>query len=153
MTTRLLARATRAAMLLALAAAVTAVYGATAATPASAPLNPKHFFWAPGQPAQAAASSTANDLIYHGGNAGSGAIGVETKPAVYLVYWGPEWASGFATADTDGKLFSSKTLQTYVNSFFGNVGGSPWAGVQTQYCNGVLAGSTSCVGGTGCGIL
>ena len=87
--------------------------------------------------------------LYHGGNAGSGAIGVEQKPAVYLVYWGPQWAQGFMTADTDGKLYSSKTLQTYLNSFFTNVGGSGWANVQTQYCNGVLAGSTSCVGGTG----
>ena len=91
-------------------------------------------------------NSVANDLIYHGGNAGNGAIGVETKPAVYLVYWGPEWASGFTTADADGKLYSSKTLQNYVNSFFANVGGSPWAGVQTQYCRGVPAGATSCAG-------
>src|SRR5581483_6138591 len=43
------------------------------------------------------ADSTANDLIYHGGNAGPGAIGVETKPAVYLVWWGPEWSQGFTT--------------------------------------------------------
>ncbi|MGZ4291440.1 MAG: hypothetical protein ACXVQQ_02475, partial [Gaiellaceae bacterium] len=107
-------------------------------------------FWAPGQnPAGTIADSTSNDLIYHGGNAGAGAIGVQTKPAVYLVFWGPDWAAGFQTADTDGKLYSSKTLQNYISSFFGNVGGSPWAGVQTQYCNGVLIGSTSCVGGTG----
>ena len=51
--------------------------------------NPKHFFWAPGQnPAGAVADSASNDLIYHGGNAGAGAIGVEQQPAVYLVYWG-----------------------------------------------------------------
>src|SRR5580692_11312180 len=126
MTPRLLARALA---LLALAAAITAVYGAAAVLAATGPINAKHFFWAPGQaPSQDVASSTSNDLIYHGGNAGSGAIGVETTPAVYLVYWGPEWASGFSTADTDGKLFSSRTLQTYVNSFFGNVGGSRWAG-------------------------
>ena len=90
-----------------------------------------------------------NDLIYHGGNAGSGAIGVETSPAVYLVYWGAEWAAGFKTADSDGTLYSSATLEDYLNSFFANVGGSPWAGVQTQYCRGVLPGATSCVGGTG----
>ena len=84
--------------------------------------------------------SASNDLIYHGGNAGPGAIGVEQKPAVYLVYWGPQWAQGFTTADTDGKLYSSKTLQTYLNSFFQNVGGSGWANVQTQYCSGALAG-------------
>ena len=38
-----------------------------------------------------------------------GAIGVEQKPAVYLVWWGAEWAgAGFQTADTDGKLYSSQ---------------------------------------------
>ncbi len=57
--------------------------------------NPKHFFWAPGQnPSGTVADSTANDLIYHGGNAGAGAIGVETTPAVYLVYWGPRVGGG-----------------------------------------------------------
>jgi hypothetical protein len=41
------------------------------------------------------------------------------------------------TEDTDGRVFASKTLQTYLNSFFANVGGSPWPGVQTQYCRNV----------------
>ena len=111
--------------------------------------NPKHFFWAPGQPGVTVADSTANDLIYHGGNVGAGAIGVEQQPAVYLVWWGPQWAAGFQTADVDGTLYSSRTLQTYLQSFFANVGGSAWAGVQTQYCSGALPGATSCVGGTG----
>src|SRR5947199_5249269 len=125
--------------------------GASTASSRTAPLtNAKHFFWAPGQnPQGTVADATANDLIYHGGNAGPGAIGVETKPAVYLVYWGTEWADGFQTADTDGKLFSSKTLQNYVNTFVGNLGGSSYANIQTQYCNGVLPGSTSCLGGSG----
>jgi serine protease len=133
------------------AGAASFVGGGAVATASSAPpTNPKHFFWAPGQnPDATVADSASNDLIYHGGNAGSDAIGVETKPAVYLIWWGPEWASGFQTADTDGKLFSSKTLQSYLDSFFAGVGGSPWAGVQTQYCNGALPGATSCVGGTG----
>jgi serine protease len=118
-----------------------------AGSPSAATLtNPKHFFWAPGQSPQGTASSTANDLIYHGGNAGSSAIGVEVKPAVYLIFWGPQWSKGFTTPDTNGKLYSSKTLQTYVKSFFANVGGSPWAGVQTQYCRNVPAGTTSCKG-------
>jgi hypothetical protein len=139
-------------ILILLGAALALSLGAGSSTAASGPLNAKHFFWAAGQQPPASTSiadSTANDLIYHGGNAGRGAIGVETAPTVYLVYWGPEWASGFQTADTDGKLYSSKTLQNYMNSFFQNVGGSPWAGVQTQYCNTVLPGSTSCVGGAG----
>jgi len=55
------------------------------ATVAQAQTNPKHFFWAPGQPNTPNPSSLANDLIYHGGNAGAGAIGVENKPATYLI--------------------------------------------------------------------
>jgi serine protease len=111
----------------------------------------KHFFWASGQAIDpvATANSAANDLVYHGGNAGAGAIGVETSPAVYLVWWGPQWATGFQTADSDGKLYSSKTLQTYLSTFFSKVGGSPWANIQTQYCNGVLPGATNCLGGAG----
>ncbi len=120
---------------------------ATAIGSTSGATNPKHFFWAKGQPSPTGiVSSVSNDLIYHGGNAGSGAIGVESPPAVYVIYWGPEWASGFTTADANGQVFSSGTLQAYVNSFFGNVGGSPWAGVQTQYCRNVPAGTTSCAG-------
>jgi hypothetical protein len=131
-------------------AAAAAALGGGGASADAGPLNAKHFFWAPGQGAQSTvADSTANDLVWHGGNAGAGAIGVEQKPAVYLVWWGQEWADGFQTADTDGTLYSSKTLQSYLGSFFQNLGGSPWAGVQTQYCNGVLLGSTSCIGGAG----
>jgi hypothetical protein len=142
--------ARRALVLLVLAVAVGAIGASSASSRTTNLTNPKHFFWAPGQnPSGTVADSTANDLIYHGGNAGSGAIGVEQKPAVYLVWWGPQWAQGFTTEDTDGKLYSSKTLQTYLQSFFQNVGGSGWANVQTQYCNGALPGSTSCVGGTG----
>jgi hypothetical protein len=133
----------------------TAVIAAIAALLVCAPIgsadntyaltNAKHFFWAAGQDPQGTANSLQNDLIFHGGNFGTpGAIGVETKPAVYVVYWGAEWAQGFTTADTDGKLFSSKTLQNYVNTFMANVGGSPWAGVQTQYCTNVPIGTTSC---------
>lgn len=136
------------------AAAITLVvaFGAFGGRNAAAdPLtNAKHFFWGAGTPlAQTAADSASNDLIYHGGNAGPGAIGVETTPAVYLVWWGPQWADGFTTEDTDGKMYSSKTLQNYLKSFFQNVGGSGWANIQTQYCNMALPGTTSCVGGAG----
>ena len=109
-------------------------------------LDGKHFFYALGQDPQGTTSSLQNDIIFHGGNAGPGAIGVETKPAAYLVYWGTEWSTGFTTADTDGKLYSSKTLQNYVNTFMANLGGSPWAAVQTQYCTNVPIGTTSCAG-------
>jgi hypothetical protein len=132
---------------LVLAAAVVCAF----AFAGTASAGSKHFFWALGQasPGGTVADSTSNDLVYHGGNAGPGAIGVETKPAVYLIYWGQQWKDGFQTADTDGKLYSSKTLQTYVNSFFQNVGGSAWGNIQNQYCNGVLVGAANCIGGTG----
>src|SRR5947207_3617724 len=132
---------------LAIAAFVAVALGASAASSGTAPLtNAKHFFWAQGQDPTGTANSLTNDIIYHGGNAGPGAIGVETTPAVYLVYWGTEWANGFTTPDTDGKLYSSKTLQSYLNSFFTNLGRRPWAAVQTQYCRNVPAGTTSCAG-------
>jgi hypothetical protein len=34
-------------------------------------------------------------------------------------------ADGVATKDTDGKAYSITKLHSYVNAFFGNVGGSP----------------------------
>jgi hypothetical protein len=131
---------------LALAAVVTtAVIGGGGASAAGG-INAKHFFWAPGQSPQGTVDAVANDIIYHGGNAGPGAIGIQKKPAVYLIYWGTEWANGFATQDTDGRSYSSKTLQNYLNTFMSNLGGSPWAAVQTQYCRNVPAGTTSCAG-------
>jgi len=82
----------RRAGVLAVLVVLAVTLGASAASSRTTDLtNPKHFFWAPGQnPAGTVADSASNDLIYHGGNAGAGAIGVEQKPAVYLVYWGPQ---------------------------------------------------------------
>jgi hypothetical protein len=137
-------------VLLVLVAAALAALGLTGAiTPSSANssglTNPKHFFWARGQ-SDPDPGALTNDIIYHGGNAGDGAIGVETNPSAYLVFWGKEWADGFTTTDTDGTQYSSKTLQKYLRNFMANLGGSPWADVQTQYCRNVPAGSTSCAG-------
>src|SRR5919201_1688787 len=105
-----------------LALLVTVLSGAVGPPSSSADVltNPKHFFWAPGQDPTGTVSSVTNDIIYHGGNVGSGAIGVEVNPAVYLVYWGPEWSTGFTTPDDSGTLYSSKTLQNYLNSFMSN---------------------------------
>ncbi len=121
---------------LSMALAVAGIGASSATSDTSTPTNPKHFFWAGQTPS---ADSLTNNIIYHGGNAGPDAIGVEIKPSVYLIYWGAEWATGFTTYDSDGTPYSSKTLQTYLNSFFTNVGGSPWAAVQTQYCRNVPA--------------
>jgi hypothetical protein len=137
-------RTTQLLVLGAILAAVAGLQAGGASTGVDPSLtNPKHFFWAKGQYPPSSDALT-NDVIYHGGAAGSGAIGVQVKPAVYLVYWGTEWAQGFTTADTDGTTYSSKTLQNYLNAFMDNLGGSPWASVQTQYCRNVPAGTTSC---------
>src|SRR3954451_22568238 len=131
---------------LALVAVAAAVVVGSGGAAAAGSINAKHFFWAPGQSPTGTVASVTNDIIYHGGNAGPGAIGIQKTPAVYLIYWGTESANGFTTADTNGKLYSSKTLQNYLNTFMANLGGSPWASVQTQYCRNVPAGTTSCAG-------
>jgi hypothetical protein len=71
-----------------------------------------------------------NNLAYRGG---IGGIGVETAPKVYLVLWGSQWTGN----DPSGE---SSLLQ----SFFTNVGGSPWVRSVTQYCQGVASGTTTC---------
>jgi hypothetical protein len=101
-------------------------------------INGKHVMWGIGQGYPSTSQTSPNNLIYHGGL-------VETTPAVYLIYWGPEWQSGFSFQH-NGFTYTNKTAENYLNSFFGNVGGSPWAGVQTQYCQNVTAGDMSCAG-------
>jgi serine protease len=60
-------------------------------------------------------------------------------PSVYINYWGPEWITGF----TAGGIPSS-AAQTYVNTFFGGIGGRAWANSLTQYCRGVASGTVTC---------
>ena len=119
------------------------------AVSAWAQTNPKHFFWAPGQPNTPNPSTLTSDLIYHGGNAGTGAIGVETVPATYLIFWGPDWQNGFTTTDLNGVAYSSQQLQAYVTSFLTNLGGTSWAAINDEYCNNVAAGTTSCAAAGG----
>ena len=118
---------------------------------ASGATNEKHFFWAKG--ASPNPSSVSNDLLYHGGNAGPGAIGVETTPAIYLIFWGPDWANGFTTADAQGRQYTSQQLQDYVTSFLANLGGTSWAAIQMEYCKNVPVGTTSCASANGSGFV
>jgi len=64
---------------------------------------------------------------------------VETVPAVYVSYWGPEWINGFSTNG-----IQSSAAQTYVNDFFGGIGGTAWANSMRQYCYGVASGTVTC---------
>ena len=83
-------------------------------------------------------ATTTNNLSYHGG---SGGIGVETAPKIYLVFWGSQWNNN----DPSGEA-------AILESFFGGVGGSSWQNSVTQYCQGVASGTVFCNGaGTAAG--
>lgn len=83
-------------------------------------------------------ASTTSNLNYHGG---TGGIGVETAPKVYLVLWGSQWNNN----DPSGE---SALLQ----SFYNGVGGSSWNNSVVQYCQGVATGTVFCNGaGTAAG--
>lgn len=77
-------------------------------------------------------SSTTSNLNYHGG---TGGIGVETTPKVYLVLWGSQWNNN----DPSGEA-------AFLDSFLTGVGGSSWLNSVTQYCQGVASGTVFCNG-------
>ena len=82
--------------------------------------------------------STTNDLIYNGG---TGGIGVETAPRIYLVFWGSQWTNN----DPSGEA-------ALLESFLDTMEGSPWLNTVTQYCEGVTSGTIFCSGsGTAAG--
>lgn len=76
-------------------------------------------------------SSTTSNLSYHGG---TGGIGVETAPKIYLVLWGSQWGS-----DPSGE-------EAILETFFNGIGGSGWLNSVIQYCQGVASGTVSCSG-------
>lgn len=100
-------------------------------------INGKHMMWGLGQGYPSTDQASANNLIYHGGL-------VETTPAVYLVYWGSSWKTGFSFQH-GGYTYTQKTVENYLGGFFSNVGGSSWANVQAQYCDNIDPGF-SCAG-------
>lgn len=74
---------------------------------------------------------TTYDLSYHGG---TGGVGVETTPRVYLVFWGSQWSS-----DPSGE-------ESILQNFFNGIGGSAWNALVTQYCQGLAYGTYYCNG-------
>lgn len=83
-------------------------------------------------------TSATNNLTYRGG---TGGIGVETAPKVYLVLWGSQWNNN----DPSGE-------EAILENFFNTVGGSSWLNSVTQYCQGVATGTAFCNGaGTAAG--
>jgi hypothetical protein len=82
--------------------------------------------------ARTQASSTTSNLYYHGG---TGGVGVETTPKLYLVLWGSQW-------DNNDPVHEASILE----SFYSGVGGSTWLDTVTQYCQGVPTGTYFCNG-------
>ena len=77
-------------------------------------------------------TSVAGNLYYHGG---TGGIGVETTPQIYLVLWGSQWNNN----DPSG-------VAGILENFYRGVGGSSWLNSVTQYCQGVSSGTYFCKG-------
>jgi hypothetical protein len=74
----------------------------------------------------------SQNLSYHGG---TGGIGVETAPKIYLVLWGSQW-------NNNDPSHEAAILQ----SFYSGAGGSSWLNSVTQYCQGVAKGTVFCNG-------
>jgi hypothetical protein len=120
------------------AADVTSVIPANDGLPTN--VGSAHVFWQKGH-YTSQAQLNQDQLLYHGGT-------VETTPAVYFVFWGPSWQSGFSSTQ-GGYTYTNSTVENYLAGFFGNIGGSPWNGVQTQYCQGAAIGAVNCNGVAG----
>ena len=97
-----------------------------------------------GQPPVVIHSTVGNAAGGHGGgppsqnlsyHSGTGGIGVETAPKIYLVLWGSQWNNN----DPSGEA-------ALLASFYNGVGGSSWLNSVTQYCQGVAKGTVFCNG-------
>jgi len=126
---------------LAVAGALTAGWGSSAARPASTHALSKLSVMRPfgfKQRVKPARPTRTNNLSYRGG---VGGIGVENAPTVYLVLWGSQWNNNDPSSEA-----------SRLESFFGNAGGSKWLASVTQYCQGVSSGTVFCNGaGTAAG--
>ncbi len=125
--------------------------GASSAMPAAASaaapqVGAPHILWTvAGRPAAAPGNTptpqqVASDLIFHSGT-------IERSPKVYIVFWGAAWRDGFTQTSTTSHLTYTNTQAiNYVSQFFAGMGGTAYNGLQTQYCDNITTGSTSCAG-------
>jgi hypothetical protein len=100
------------------------------------------------RPGQACPSScaTSSELAFQASdNQHLGVI--EGRPRVYIVYWGSQWGQAGTNAQGDSTFSGDQYgMAPYQQDLFRGLGtgGETWSGVMTQYCDGVLAGSTTC---------
>jgi len=121
-----------AAVTLALAGAFFVPASAVPTTPVITAVAPRVYLWPAGSPygMTPRAQSGPQQLAYAGGHKGHG---IDTQPAVYLVFWGSQWSK------TD-------PYATYERRFFAGLygRGDDWTGSQSQYCEGVAMSSVDC---------
>ena len=92
----------------------------------------------------AAPEAVAAPLAYGGGING---IGVTTgPPKVYLVFWGSQWGTATTSGATTSFSNDAKGVAPRLQLLFKGIGtnNERWSGVNTQYCEGVSKGATSC---------
>jgi hypothetical protein len=78
------------------------------------------------------ASAGAQQLAYGGGSAAYG-HGVQTRPAVYLVFWGSQWSRSDPYADYEQRFF---------RGLYGK--GDDWTRIQREFCEGAAVGAVTC---------
>ncbi len=84
------------------------------------------------RPSTVKGATTSSNLSYHGG---TGGVGVETSPRVFLIFWGSQWNN----KDPSGEA-------AILQSFYTGAGGSSWLNSVIQYCQGVPTGTVFCNG-------
>ena len=116
------------------ASAASAISSSTGSSSGSAPhitaVGPRAYLWPAGSTAAPRANKGPQQLAYAGGFNGHG---VDTTPAVYLVFWGSQWSKTDPYATYERKFFAG---------LYGR--GDDWTGSQNQYCEGVATASVDC---------
>jgi hypothetical protein len=85
---------------------------------------------APPHPLAPHASAGPQQLAYGGGHNGHG---IDTTPAVYVVFWGSQWSKADPYATYEQKFFTG---------LYGR--GDDWTASQGQYCEGLAKASVDC---------
>lgn len=89
---------------------------------------PRVYLWPAGKTPRA--TKGPQQLAYASGHSGHG---VDTQPAVYLVFWGSQWSMTDPYAAYEKKFFAG---------LYGR--GDDWTTSQNQYCEGVPIASVDC---------
>jgi len=98
--------------------------------PAITAVAPRVYLWPTSTGATPRATKGPQQLAYGAGHNGHG---VDTQPAVYLVFWGSQWSKTDPYAAYEKKFFTG---------LYGR--GDDWTTSQSQYCEAVPVASVDC---------